>query len=79
MANDAPETARIEPEHISASDNDRYDDDSVSTASVTSSIYNHTKENGRTYHAYKSEQNYAFPNDQAEQERMDSEMATKSL
>lgn len=55
-----------------ASDNDsNYDDELLSTASVSSRMYNFEEENGRSYHAYKSGK-YVIPNDQAEQDRMDS-------
>ncbi|RKL40229.1 hypothetical protein BFJ70_g5459 [Fusarium oxysporum] len=41
-----------------------------STASISSSILNYRRENGRTYHAYKDGK-YALPNDEAENERLD--------
>ncbi|RGP78988.1 hypothetical protein FLONG3_2894 [Fusarium longipes] len=41
-----------------------------STASVSSSILNYRRENGRTYHAYKDGK-YVLPNDEAENERLD--------
>ncbi|KAJ1336005.1 gliotoxin biosynthesis N-methyltransferase [Microdochium nivale] len=41
-----------------------------STRSVTSSIYDHVVENGRTYHRYK-EGKYMLPNDEVEQDRLD--------
>lgn len=40
------------------------------TASLTSSVYNYTYENGRRYHAYHAG-NYLLPNDEEEQIRMD--------
>ncbi len=40
------------------------------TTSVTSSIFNYTYENGRTYHAYRAGQ-YLLPNDETEQDRLD--------
>lgn len=40
------------------------------TTSVASSIYNYTYENGRRYHAYRDGA-YLFPNDDAEQDRLD--------
>lgn len=59
-------------------DNDTNDNDSAvggmsglsSTASLRSSIYEHEKENGRTYHAFKKGK-YMLPNDEQEQERLD--------
>lgn len=47
-----------------------YNEEQMSTASVTSSIFAYEEENGRTYHAYKSGK-YVMPNDDGEQERMD--------
>ena len=44
----------------------------ISTTSVTSSIYAYEKEFGRSYHAYNAGK-YHLPNDEGEQERMDSE------
>ncbi|CAJ2503698.1 Uu.00g110920.m01.CDS01 [Anthostomella pinea] len=38
--------------------------------SVTSSIYDHVEENGRTYHRFK-EGKYMLPNDEKEQDRLD--------
>ncbi len=46
-----------------------YDEKSLSTASLRSSIYQYEQENGRSYHAYKAGK-YVLPNDEAEQERM---------
>lgn len=51
-----------------------YNETQMSTASVTSSIYAYEQENGRTYHAYKAGK-YVMPNDDGEQERMDSKPA----
>ena len=48
-----------------------YDETSTLMGSVTSSIYTYETENGRTYHAYKRGK-YVMPNDEGEQERMDS-------
>lgn len=47
-----------------------YDEEQISTASVTSSILAYQEENGRTYHAYRAGK-YVMPNDEGEQERMD--------
>ncbi|KAK3326204.1 S-adenosyl-L-methionine-dependent methyltransferase [Apodospora peruviana] len=41
-----------------------------STASMTSSIINYRRENGRTYHAFR-EGKYHYPNDDTENERLD--------
>lgn len=46
------------------------DDNTSSTASVTSSILNYRVENGRTYHAYKDGK-YYMPNDETENNRLD--------
>lgn len=61
----------IEPINWAEYDNDSgYNEEQMSTASVTSSIFAYETENGRTYHAYKSGK-YVMPNDEGEQERMD--------
>ncbi|KAK1508262.1 uncharacterized protein CCOS01_15923 [Colletotrichum costaricense] len=41
-----------------------------STTSLSSSIFNHRVENGRTYHRYKDGQ-YSYPNDEKEADRLD--------
>lgn len=46
-----------------------YEDVSLVTESVRSSIYDYKFENGRRYHAYK-EGSYFMPNDEPEQDRM---------
>jgi len=46
-----------------------YDENALSTASLTSSIYEYEHENGRTYHKTGK---YVMPNDEGEQQRMDS-------
>ena len=62
----------IEPINWAENDSDSgYNEEQMSTASVTSSIFAYETENGRTYHAYKSGK-YVMPNDEGEQERMDS-------
>lgn len=48
-----------------------YDEEMLSTASITSSIYEHERENGRSYHAFHAGK-YLMPNDDGEQDRMDS-------
>lgn len=67
----------IEPvEWADADDCDSgYDEELMSTASVTSSIFAYQEENGRTYHAYRAGK-YVIPNDEGEQERMDRKSAT---
>lgn len=42
-----------------------------STASVRESIYNYEEQYGRTYHAFRRDLLYSFPNDEPEQDRMD--------
>jgi hypothetical protein len=49
-----------------------YDEELISTASITTSIYQHEKENGRSYHAFHAGK-YVMPNDDGEQDRMDSQ------
>jgi hypothetical protein len=49
-----------------------YDEELTSTASITTSIYQHEKENGRSYHAFHAGK-YVMPNDDGEQDRMDSQ------
>ncbi|QSS52071.1 methyltransferase [Histoplasma capsulatum var. duboisii H88] len=55
---------------INDSDSTYGDELSVYTASVTSSVTNYQRENGRRYHAYK-EGRYLFPNDERENDRLD--------
>jgi hypothetical protein len=49
-----------------------YNEELITTASITTSIYQHEKENGRSYHAFHAGK-YVMPNDDGEQERMDSQ------
>ncbi|KAF7549454.1 hypothetical protein G7046_g8345 [Stylonectria norvegica] len=49
-----------------------------STASLSSSIYQHVEENGRTYHRYK-EGKYPLPNDEPEQDRLGTSIVDFSL
>ena len=49
-----------------------YSEEMLSTRSITSSIYEHEKENGRSYHAFHAGK-YVMPNDEGEQDRMDSQ------
>ncbi|KIW99910.1 uncharacterized protein Z518_10838 [Rhinocladiella mackenziei CBS 650.93] len=52
-------------------DNDSgYDEPTLSTTSVQSSIFDYEQENGRSYHAFRRGK-YVMPNDEREQERMD--------
>jgi len=53
--------------------NSGYDEKRMSTASLASSIYAYEIENGRSYHAYNAGK-YVIPNDEGEQERMDSKL-----
>ncbi|OAP54984.1 hypothetical protein AYL99_10684 [Fonsecaea erecta] len=67
-----PAALPIESIEQSFSDTDSgYEEGSLSTASVTSSIYAFEQENGRTYHSYKADKKYVMPNDEAERDRMD--------
>ncbi|KAK4658160.1 hypothetical protein QC762_204300 [Podospora pseudocomata] len=74
-----PEPAQPEPAHIQADDEEpdetdvdsSWGEDAVSsTASISSSILDYRKENGRTYHAYRDGK-YLIPNDEQENERLD--------
>ncbi|KAJ9628452.1 hypothetical protein H2203_002350 [Taxawa tesnikishii (nom. ined.)] len=47
-----------------------FGDEALSTASVTSSIFDYEEEYGRSYHAFRRGK-YVMPNDEREQERMD--------
>ncbi|KAJ4166592.1 hypothetical protein NW765_007833 [Fusarium oxysporum] len=63
--------AAIVPDNtIEDTDSSLGEDLQSSTASISSSILNYRRENGRTYHAYKDGK-YALPNDEAENERLD--------
>ncbi|KAH7253806.1 S-adenosyl-L-methionine-dependent methyltransferase [Fusarium redolens] len=65
------DSAAIVPDDVTDdTDSSLGDDLQSSTASVSSSILNYRRENGRTYHAYKDGK-YALPNDEAENERLD--------
>lgn len=46
------------------------DASSLQSASLTSSVFNYTYDNGRRYHAYRAG-SYPLPNDETEQDRMD--------
>lgn len=73
VADNAAAREIIEPEYVGGSDTDSgYDERTLSTASVTSTIFESLEENGRTYHSYKAERRYALPDDEKEKERMDS-------
>ncbi|SMY26882.1 unnamed protein product [Zymoseptoria tritici ST99CH_1A5] len=54
-----------------ASSDSGYSEALLSTASITSSIYQYELENGRTYHAFARDKKHVLPNDEIEQERMD--------
>ncbi|CAK4030673.1 related to methyltransferase [Lecanosticta acicola] len=59
----------LEPDELD-SDSALGSDASSRTTSLSESIYNHRKEHGRTYHAYKDGK-YIFPNDEREADRLD--------
>ncbi|CZR53555.1 related to methyltransferase [Phialocephala subalpina] len=68
----AASSVRAEAEKLAV---DHSDDDHISvsmsdTASISSSLFEHVEENGRTYHKYK-EGKYYLPNDEKEQNRLD--------
>ncbi|KAH7176106.1 methyltransferase domain-containing protein [Dactylonectria macrodidyma] len=67
-----PDAAPVEIDEALPSDADSTFDDELSsyTASLTSSVLNYPVEYGRRYHAYQAG-SYAFPNDEAEKERLD--------
>lgn len=68
---DIPAHPPVEADDINDNDSTLGDeDDSLSTASITSSIMAYRHENGRTYHAYKDGK-YLGPNDEPEQDRLD--------
>ncbi|EXJ87354.1 hypothetical protein A1O3_04313 [Capronia epimyces CBS 606.96] len=72
MARPNVSEAPIEPLHATDySDTDSgFDEKSLSTASLSSSIYDYEQQYGRTYHAYNAGK-YVIPNDEGEKERMD--------
>ena len=51
--------------------NSSFDEKSLLTALLSSSIYNYEVENGRTYYTYKASK-YIFPNNEDEKERINS-------
>jgi SAM-dependent methyltransferase len=56
--------------HLTGVRSDIFQEVLSSTTSISSSILNYRRENGRTYHAYKDGK-YVLPNDEAENERLD--------
>ncbi|TDZ15586.1 Secondary metabolism regulator LAE1 [Colletotrichum orbiculare MAFF 240422] len=60
----------VEPDVFNDNDSTWEDDNASSTASLNSSILNHRKENGRTYHKFRDGK-YHFPNDEEENDRLD--------
>ncbi|KAB8270214.1 S-adenosyl-L-methionine-dependent methyltransferase [Aspergillus minisclerotigenes] len=64
----------IEPDDVHYHDSDSAYNDSLESesyrTSITSSVLNYKYENGRRYHVYR-EGEYALPNDEEEQDRMD--------
>ncbi|WYZ46579.1 hypothetical protein EsH8_IX_000804 [Colletotrichum jinshuiense] len=70
--NPAPEPIEAEPlrDDISVSASSTGESAQSSLSSMRSSIRNHRRENGRTYHTL-SDGTYILPNDEMEQERLD--------
>ncbi|RDW69965.1 S-adenosyl-L-methionine-dependent methyltransferase-1 [Coleophoma crateriformis] len=60
----------IDADSTSATDDDAFYSDRGTTTSVTSNVWKFDKENGRTYHGYRSGV-YYYPNDPKESERLD--------
>ncbi|EXJ82372.1 hypothetical protein A1O3_06185 [Capronia epimyces CBS 606.96] len=69
MAHNEPGTGTADGEEYETEDSGFYEDISLLTESLRSSIYHYRYENGRRYHAYK-EGSYFMPNDEPEQERL---------
>ncbi|EXJ81603.1 hypothetical protein A1O1_07668 [Capronia coronata CBS 617.96] len=67
--NDPAAGLGVQDEEYETEDSGFYEDISLLTESVRSSIYAYRYENGRRYHAYK-EGAYYMPNDEPEQERL---------
>jgi len=67
---DEPEPLEPDADKQSLADSAYKEPEGSLTASLTSSIKNHTYENGRRYHAYHAGE-YFLPNDEREQERLD--------
>jgi trans-aconitate methyltransferase len=63
-------TTELQADDTHDSDSGIEDGASILSASITSSVFEYTYENGRRYHAYRAGQ-YPLPNDENEQERMD--------
>ncbi|KAG7046329.1 methyltransferase domain-containing protein [Colletotrichum scovillei] len=64
----------VEPDDFNDNDSslgDVSNDGTSSTASLSSSILDYRKENGRTYHKFRDGREYHFPNDEEENERLD--------
>ncbi|KAF6825075.1 methyltransferase domain-containing protein [Colletotrichum musicola] len=60
----------VEPDDFNDNDSSLGDDNASTTASLSSSILDYRKENGRTYHRFRDGK-YHFPNDEEENERLD--------
>ncbi|KFY65041.1 hypothetical protein V496_02858 [Pseudogymnoascus sp. VKM F-4515 (FW-2607)] len=58
------------PIEADTSESDNSLNDNASSVSLTNSVYDFTKENGRTYHGYRAGA-YHFPNDPTEIDRLD--------
>lgn len=68
----APQGIEAEADDYDGTDSALGDDTASSTASLSSTIYKHRYENGRTYHAFKGDEGiYNFPNDDTENDRLD--------
>ncbi|TQN64853.1 putative methyltransferase tdiE [Colletotrichum shisoi] len=65
-----PQNVVVEPDDFNDNDSSLGDDGTSSKASLNSSVLDYRKENGRTYHRYRDGK-YHFPNDEAENERLD--------
>lgn len=70
MASLFPEASSIEVDLESSDTDYALASDSSTTQSLESSILDHVHENGRRYHRYR-QGGYLFPNDEAEQDRLD--------
>lgn len=67
-----PQGIEAEADDYDETDSALGDDTASSTTSLSSTIYKHRYENGRTYHAFKGDEAlYNFPNDDSENDRLD--------
>ena len=63
-----------EPVRVSTDSGYNEEDSMLSTVSIPSNSDEFEKENGRTYHGYKSEKKFLLPNDEQERERLNSKV-----